>query len=53
MFTKEDFPTFDLPMNANSGKPDSGPDLKSVVLLMNVAVRTIMRVSCVSGKTEK
>ena len=35
----EDFPTFDLPIIANSGKTHSGHSLSFDALLMNVAVR--------------
>lgn len=38
----EDFPTFDLPMNANSGNSGSGQDARSGQLIWKVADWTFM-----------
>jgi hypothetical protein len=42
MFIKEDLPTFDRPMNPNSGLDDAGQSFNTGLLLTNSAERMIM-----------
>ncbi len=51
IFIKEDFPTFDLPINAYSGNTGAGHLLKSVLLITNWAdLISIIKIDSINFK---